>query len=273
MVDLTARDVTFTIHGLDKDDRAVDGSVFAKKIREIIAALSAADKQVNKAKRHRYMVVDLKIGSAEMTLGERAISADAPPALTSVPVFLDAIDAVYRNNAPAFHRLNGLGSSIAKLCGDAGERYAFVEITSPRLSSPILIDERVSRQVERLQAESVAELPVEMLFRGEAEDAFDGEIKEIDLRGKLPKGKFILSGGKKEIDCVFPHFTVDQLRKLIDCRVWVEGLAIYDGVSGLPGRIEVHRAHPIHAGTGMTSWQGKLSKPEGESEWGDWLDG
>ena len=43
MADLTARDVTFTIHGLDSDERAVDAEIFARKVREIIAALVAAD--------------------------------------------------------------------------------------------------------------------------------------------------------------------------------------------------------------------------------------
>lgn len=272
MTDLTARDVTFTIHGLDRDERAVDGSVFVAKVREFIAALTAADKQVNKGKRHRYLIVDLKIGSAELTLGEREIDPKAQ-ATPSVPVFLGAMDAVYRNNAPAFHRLNGLGSSIAKLCGGAGEKYAFAEITSTRLASPVLIDQRVSRQAERLIAEALPDVAYPEMFRGQAEDAFDGEIKEIDLRGRLPQGKLVLSGGRKEIDCVFPHMTVDELRAIIDRRVWVEGMAIYDGVSGLPGRIEVLKAKPIKGSSQLVRWQGKLRKPHSEPEWGDWLDG
>lgn len=272
MVDRTSSDVTLTIHGLDRDERDVEASVFAAKVREFISALSAADRHVNKSKRHRYLVIDLQHGSAELTLAERPINADAPSS-PSVPTFLEAMDAAYRNNATAFHRLNGLGRSIAKLCKDAGDKYAFAEITSAYLPSPILIDPQVSRQVQRLLAETATEVTPPTMFRGQAEDSFDGDIKEIDLRGKIPKGKLVLSGGRKEIDCVFPSMTINELRALIDRRVWVDGLAIYDGISGLPGRIEVQSVRAIGMGEGLRRWQGKLQPPESEPEWGDWLDG
>lgn len=270
-IDVANRELTFTIHGLQDDDREVDAAIFSAKVRDILNALKIADKHTNRKALHRYLVTGLRHGSAEMTLGERPVDVDRPPTGSSVDSFLDCMDAAYRNNVSGLRRFNGLAEGIAKVCRGAGEKFSHIEFDSTRLESPIRVDRLVSRQVDRMVAEAASQVDVPLHFRGQSQDAFDGEIKELDLRGRLYTGKLVLSGGAKEINCVFPHFSVGRLKEVLDSRVWAEGQAIYDGTSPLPVRLEVVSIRPIVGGKGIERWEGKVAIPS-DVEWDTWLE-
>ena len=108
-------------------------------------------------------------------------------------------------------------------------------------------------------------------YAGRAFDAFDGCIKEVDLRGSLWRGKLVLTAGSKEIDCTFRNFTLDEVRSNLDQRIWAEGFAVYSEQSGLPQRLEISKMRPIKVGADLGRWRGAFS-PDETVEWGGTFD-
>ena len=96
-------------------------------------------------------------------------------------------------------------------------------------------------------------------FKGSAVGTFDGEIKEADLRGSIPKVIIRLTAGNKDIDCVCPGLSVDDIKSVLNQRVRLTGTAYYDGDSGLPIRIEVTSIPiPIKRAVDFTRWRGSF---------------
>ena len=100
--------------------------------------------------------------------------------------------------------------------------------------------------------------------------SFDGELKEIDNRGRILRGKLILSAGAVEIDCVMNKERVPEAREAFDKRVIIEGTAHYDRDQQLPTRIDVSTIRSMGDRSGLLRWRGAFtSVPEHEAkdEW------
>ena len=102
-------------------------------------------------------------------------------------------------------------------------------------------------------------LEIQHPFKGLAIAAFDGILREIDSRGSTVRGKLVLTAGGRELDCLFRREDIPALRQHFDCRARVEGMAHYDGVSLLPGWLEVRRIEPFLTDTDLSRWRGALA--------------
>ena len=103
-------------------------------------------------------------------------------------------------------------------------------------------------------------------FKGIAYGSFDGVLKVVDLRGDIRRAVLILTAGGKQIECTVNALTVDALKTALDSRVVVYGRAHYGGSSGLPDRLDVTSASPVHApqGAHLTRWRGAFNIPESD---------
>ena len=99
-------------------------------------------------------------------------------------------------------------------------------------------------------------VPAPTWFEGTACGSFDGEVRAVDLRGALPEIKLILSAGGKEIDCVCRNIDIETIRTALNRRVRISGLAIYDGKSGLPRRIEASELEIVQGAPDFARWKG-----------------
>ena len=95
-------------------------------------------------------------------------------------------------------------------------------------------------------------------FKGNAQGSFDGEVKEVDLRGARPSVTLVLSAGGKQIECVCSQEHIEEIRFSLNRRVRISGLAFYDGKSGLPRRILVNDITPSAATPDFTKWKGSF---------------
>ena len=95
-------------------------------------------------------------------------------------------------------------------------------------------------------------------FSGVAQSAFDGLIKEVDLRGSVARLKLILATGGMEIDCIASNIDVETFRSVLDRRVWVEGEAIYSGKSPLPERLDISKITVIKPHRDIYRWRGSF---------------
>src|SRR5262249_48518769 len=119
------------------------------------------------------------------------------------------------------------------------------------------------KQVERfLSRQDEAPQKSPQFFRGTSFDAFDGTLKEVDLRGSIWSGLLVLSGSDCEISCTMRGLTIGEVKRSLNVRVWAEGLAIYSEESGLPERLEISRMRPINMTGDLRRWRGKLT-PDG----------
>ena len=103
-------------------------------------------------------------------------------------------------------------------------------------------------------------------FSGSAFGSFDGEVRAVDLRGSLPEIKLILSAGGKQIDCICRGIDIENIRSALNRRVRISGLAIYDGTSGLPRRLEAREVSLVAPGADFTRWKGAF-EPFEALEW------
>lgn len=270
----TDQEITFTIRALDdaggSDGKPVPADVFARKMQEILDALKEADRSVNSGVRHEFVITDLKKGSAEVTFAERPLPAFADvPVASSTVALNDCIGAIYRDDIASARRYDGVVQRVLRMSSGAGDKYAFIEVSKSR-AVPYRADRSFHDQALRISEELkiTTEKRVPKLFRGSVTEGFDGSILEVDLRSKVRRCKLVLSDGTKEIDCDFVDFTTDEIREVLDCRVWAEGIAIYNGESGLPVRFEIRTVRPIKPQGDITKWRGAVEVRDGN----DWFD-
>lgn len=262
--------LTITIHGISRPEMAgkevVRAETFTSKIEAVTKALRQADLLVNKTRhRHSYYVAHLGMGSLEVRLAEIPKSVRSRPQASSVFAFAECADAVYRNNLAVATRYEDLLPNIADVCSGAGQDFSHMVLSLEGFERPIRADDFLYTQAEsiiKLQEESFEDRS----FRGQSYESFDGELKEVDFRSEIPRGKLVLTGGDQELDCVFRGLSEDDIRAILNRRGWVEGDAIYDGKSELPSRFEVFQARPIKPTQDLLNWRGKIA-PAPEEIW------
>lgn len=261
-------EIRFKIHGLPTDGggKLVDAEVFARKVNQIVKALETADVEANGAEQHRYLISELKIGSAQIGFREVVRSTrGGRPEHSSIAALLDCTKAVSRSNFTAAVRYGELVEHVQKLSAGAADTFAYMEMGVPD-DTPIRVDDFLNDQAKTLLKERAATVEKIAYYRGHAREAFDGTIKEADLRGDLPSVKLILTAGGKEIDCICKRMTVEHIREALDRRVWAEGIAIYTGKSQLPSRVELDKIVPLSSEADLSKWRGSLT-PFTLSDW------
>jgi hypothetical protein len=267
--DFRNRELRFSVFGPSSSEHFVAAELFTRKLREIIAALKRADKAVNSLVAHHYVISHLKMGSAEVGILEQpaAMAKDHPP-ISSVSAFIDCGVSINRGDFAAAIRYSGLAQALYRVSRDSGEKFSHIDLYLD--DAPIL---RVDDFFERQTATFLAAEPrkSKARFTGSSVDAFDGYLKEVDLRGQLWRGKLVLAGTKKELDCIFRGPTLKNISDNLDQRVWAEGLAIYREESALPSRVEISRIEPIKKDGNLLRWRGELEADE-RAEWGGSFD-
>jgi hypothetical protein len=264
MTDRANRELVFTIHALNETgaDKDVPAKVFVKKVRQVLQALQSADKAAG-GPTHDYVVSKLSTGSSAVVGILERPAANKVPRESSVSAFFNCADAIYRSDYEGARRFNGLVHKIERLVSDAGTQFShidFVATGNPTLRGDEFLRQQAERTVEALKVVEGKKPLTE--FRGQAHEAFDGEVKEVDLRGATKRAKLVLTSVRKEIDCVFISFSTDEIRAVLDQRVWAEGTAIYDGTSALPKRLEIVSARRIEGSGDLSKWRGTLSPGE-----------
>ena len=278
-VDTANSDLTFTIYALGdvggSDGKPVPADVFVRKMKEILDALKEADRSANHGVRHEYLIADLKKGSAEITFAERPVPSMAGVVLhSSFYEFERCVDAVFRNDVTAVRKFNGLLEKVTRVAEGAGERFAYIKIERGSDGRDYRADSLLLNQARRIgkeiEAQRAEEYRPPRLFRGQAIDGFDGSIKEVDLRGRVKRCKFVLSDSTKELDCEFVDFSLDEIKDVLDCRVWADGDAIYNGEHGLPDRFLIRAVRKVQPKRDVTTWRGTLGPMSDLGD--DWLE-
>jgi hypothetical protein len=266
MEKLREGEISLRVHGQPRGSQTgefVLASVFAQKLAALVRALKAADKIANGAQSHDYAVTDLKIGSAHVTLAE--VAAPKFHSGMSQRSGLETLDTclslVGKGNAEAGRRFEPVLRPLAALARGSGKVFSYAELWVEQ-RTPIRIDALLAEQVELVAAKALSAESAFLQsgagrrwFEGTALGTFDGEIKQVDLRGSLPQVKLVLTAGRKEIDCVLRQPDIERLRENLDRRVRVSGRAFYDGKSGLPRRIEVLDITPIMPAGEIRRWK------------------
>lgn len=97
-------------------------------------------------------------------------------------------------------------------------------------------------------------------FKGSSIGSFDGSLDVVDTYGEFPQVKLTLSAGGKVIDCICHAEDIEAIRSVLKKRVWITGLAIYDGTQGLPARLEVTEISVIKGSEDFTRWRGAFQQ-------------
>jgi hypothetical protein len=159
-------------------------------------------------------------------------------------------------------KFDGCVEQLGRLSRGSGKLFSHADLVVTGYD-PVRVDDFFEAQVSR--ALSSADTAA-TAFSGESFVAFDGEIKEVDLRGSVPRLKLILTAGRREIDCIYPNATVEELRLYLDRRVVVSGFGFFDGVSGLPIRLRIQSIVPVKKNGDVSRWRGTFT-PFAIEEW------
>jgi hypothetical protein len=235
------KDLTLKIFGLDAMAGEVFADVFAKKVTDIIRGLKKVDKLYNGGARHDYVVVGLKIGSAEIDFREKVISEKQIKKSPSTEFLAFGISASRSQSlVPSDDAQSEMLTMLKTLCKNASNRFDYATLRNGE-EDIIRVDKFLERQVDRIiraELDTAASEPVKY-FVGEATGTFDGVIEAIDLKGEAPDARLILSAGGKPIDCILMGLDLDEVRRALGSRIAATGRAIYEGKTGLPSRLEI----------------------------------
>ena len=234
-------DLKFTIYGLDHHEGEVDGSVFADKLKRIIAGLKRLDSFYNTQGQHKFMIHDLEFASATVMLREKIMKSR--PVRKSPSLRFAQIGAIASSGAP-FELENAADeyalTTYKSLSNGAGKRFSYGVVSAENVE-PVRVDMLLQGRVDRIISSAVdaAKQATPRFFKGVALSTYDGTMKLVDIRGLFPEASLVLSAGGKEISCVVPERDVELLRSALGRRALVTGRAQHDGRSMLPERIEV----------------------------------
>jgi hypothetical protein len=271
---LEAGEIRLRVHGRqrERDGDLVPGSVFAQKLLILLRGLRAADAAVNGKVKYDYVISDLRIGSALVELREEEIREHGLlESRSGISAFDDCVDAIRQGSVERALSFGRCPVYVSQLAKGSGRRFGYAELWIAD-ESPLRVDEFLLEQTEaviegperRIQPETSRRW-----YKGITRGAFEGEVKEVDLRGAIPEIKLILSAGGKELDCVFRDVDVERIREALNRRVRVEGTAYYDGRSGLPRRVEVRSVESVVEPGDFTRWRGAFETfvpPEWEDD-------
>jgi len=260
------RGMTFSLHGLDTYNQAVDGEIFARKFGTFMRGLGKSDSFANGGRRHIFLIRDLHTSSAVATVEERMSKRGVPPQ-SGIGYYLDGASSIYNDTPHARTLPLTIVQDIATLPKGAGRTFSFAEIRGTPItpeSAPtiIRIDEFLERRAKRVLQAAIAERTSRSAtFDGTALSSFDGVLKAVDLRGVMQKAVLLLSAGGKPIECIVNTIEVTELGDALDRRVIVYGLAHYDRGSGLPTRLDVRRMEVLQEGATLSRWRGAFDIP------------
>lgn len=261
-------EATLTIHGLQAHNEAVDGEVFAEKLKAFLTALAIADSTANGTRRHKFMISALEKNTATASFKEH-LAFNGPPPLSSVSFYEDGLNKIYTANPAARSLPKNFVKQVAILNRGVGKTFDFGEVKFSK-SNVVRIDDHMRHQaVTLLNALDRIEKDASTYFKGSAFVSFDGVLKAVDLRGDIKTALLILTAGGAQIACNITDIDSDQLREALDKRATVNGLAQYRGESGLPSRIDVRDVKVIADGCGLGRWRGAFAVEtrDDELEW------
>jgi hypothetical protein len=273
----------YAIEGRGLPDHYVEADLFSKKVRAVLSALKKADRIANGRGRlpHVYYVTELKTGSAEVSVAELRSPFSAGNdghVVSSMDTFLSCARYLQAGDFDRAARFDGLPGVIESISKGASETFSHITfVPEAEADAPLRVDEFFERQVQRFMerveaVDNVVAVAPPTYFRGTTFDAFDGELKAVDMRGAVWAGTLVLTGTKVEIDCSISGPTLKEVQENLNMRVWAEGRAIYSETSGLPERFEVSRMRPITIGGDLRRWRGQLSADDGGRDEIDWYD-
>lgn len=240
----------------------VRADVFASKLSGLIKALKAADRQCHGNKTYEYYIRDLHYGSAYAAIAERPYSTKKVPQLSSVSTVQSAAASVRdglgipKDTAPTIAKV------LAALGNGSDKSFSHGEIgIKGQKDTVVRIDKFFDKRADRAYSEFKSPDNVVNLFEGVAFGTFDGELKEVDLRGTVASAKLVLNTGGIELDCTCNAVTVDNLRDALNQRVTVSALAHYNGRDRLPEQIDIKRIDMLGKVGSLAKWRGEFSLP------------
>ena len=263
-------ETVFVLHGLDIDARNVRADVFALKLRTLIRGLRDADRFANGKVGFDYIIRAIEVGSVSVTIRQRE-RLYTRSHHSSLKVYEEVANAIYNGDSSISAYPDKLVKNVQQLSKGALKDFSHAELVFSD-SNVIRIDEFLERQSEVAYRDLISgpETKADRYYRGRAIGSFDGELKEIDNRGLILRGKLVLSAGNLEIDCVMNKERVPEVREAFDKRVIIEGIAHYDGENQLPIRIDVTTINITGHHEDLLRWRGAFAPPalpEEEEEW------
>lgn len=272
MATLGPGQIRFRVHGPDPAGDEVSAAVFADKLMTLVRALRAADKALNGVLMHDYVIARLRTSTPTAVLAERPLPKydDLVSGQSGISGFDDCVQAITIGERDRALRYGNCAVQIGKLAKGSQSRFGYAEVWT-REETIIRVDPFLTERTRAIVAPptELEAPPISATrdwFKGTAYGSFDGEIRAVDLRGALPELKLILTAGRKQVDCVCRGIDIETIRTALNRRVRLSGLAIYDGKSGLPRRIEVNEIIPVPPPGDITRWAGSF-EPFAPSEW------
>ncbi|MCP5365842.1 MAG: hypothetical protein H6905_11550 [Hyphomicrobiales bacterium] len=265
------KDLTYKVFGLDHMGGEVVASVFARQITDIVSGLKKVDRAENGGQRFEYTIAGLEIGSAQIEFREKIVSEKpfrTSPAKKMVDVGRQISGG--RTFSPSTEAEEEIVQIYKKLSNKADTDFSYATLRGQE-SDPLRVDRFLKRQVDRVisSAKSAAESVKPRFFVGDAIGSFDGVIEAVDLKGDAPEARLVLTAGGKRIECVLFDMQLEEMQAVLGNRVSVTGRAVYEGLTGLPSRIEIRRARVI-AKADSTGLSGALH-PFDYTEWSELL--
>lgn len=256
MTELRDGQVELKVFGMPHvNNEEVPATVFADKIKALVAALKAADASAHGRNLHEYTIFRLHTSEPTAILQERPL----PKLLVSIansaiPIFSKGVEDIGEHASRSKGDAKFAGA-IASLTRGARKRFDYGTVRTAK-SVQRLDDFLHDRARAAKRASEFEGIPKGGWFRGTVESSFDGKLQFVDTRGPLPQIKLTLSSGGLEIDCVCRREDVDLLGEALEHRVRVYGKAIYDGSSGLPRRVIVREIKPVGLPGNFERWKG-----------------
>ena len=193
----------------------VRADVFAKKIANLVKALKAADRQSHGNKTYDYFITNLAYSSAYATVAERPYSTKKIPQKSSVKAIHSVVASVRDGQGIPKGTDPTIASVLAAIGNGAGKAFSHGEIgIKGQAETVVTIDRFFDKRAERAYAEFRSASNLVHLFEGVAFGTFDGELKEVDLRGTVARAKLVLNIGGKELDCTCNSVTVENLQRI-----------------------------------------------------------
>ncbi len=254
-----ATKLTFTIHGLDADNKLVRADVFVSKLQLLLRGLHIADKAANGTLAHEFIVEEMQVSSALVRVREKP-RGKKRGAVSCVEAYSAALKAVYDGQAVARRVPADLVATFKGLSVGSDKKFLHGELDFDS-TNLIRIDDYLLRQSERAL---IAEAPPtktdrDRFYRGVAMGTFDGFLRVMDSRGQLLRATLVTTAGSKEIDCIVQKDRVEEFAKNFEHRVRIEGTAHYDSESALPIRVDVKAIRPIKPNADLRRWRGAFS--------------
>src|SRR5260370_2110234 len=219
----------------------VDAEVFSVKLNAFLRGLKAADRmggKSSKADKPTYYISHMRTGSAVVGITEFTQPHTTYLGQSSLDKLVHVAAAVSAGDFDAIEPYRELANAILNIAKGANRSYSHMDIKrQDELVAPLVrIDDHFEYQAEQFVAR-VKGLPKKdeapTPYVGSAHDAFDGSIKEVDLRDAVWSGKLVLTGSGVELNCTFKGMALEDVRKNLNTRVWADAFAIYTGKSGL----------------------------------------